>query len=363
MTTTFRPGFVLEQTLGHVTHGQNLRRVVGSEPSIAARWYDVPFEPEGAIYRVPPLASNWSLRGSLYARRSLASDGWRELDALFVHTLTIALFATPFYEQVPTVLSLDATPMNFDSVGALYGHEPHPGPIERVKRHIVRRAVSRADAFVSWSEWAKRSLVDDYGADASRVLVAAPGADLDLFPKRAARPTDYPVRILFVGGDFVRKGGDVLLQTYRDRLRGRAELHFVTSHEMPSEDGVFVHHGVKPNSPELLDLFMSADIFALPTRGDCLAVVLGEAMAASLPIVTTAVGAHAEAVEHERSGMLVAPDDVDGLGDALERLVEDRALRDDMGQRGRELADERFDARRNALAVLDLMRRVAGRPY
>jgi glycosyltransferase involved in cell wall biosynthesis len=358
--STFRPGFVLEQTLGHVTHGQNLRRIIGAEAGVEPSWYDVPFKPEGAVYRVPPLSANWSLRGSVFARRALQSNGWREIDALFVHTLTIALFATPFYERIPTVLSLDATPINFDSVGRLYGHEPHPRAVERIKRRIVRRAVSRAGAFVSWSEWAKQSLVDDYGADPDRVLVAAPGADLDLFPKRIERGSDGPVRILFVGGDFVRKGGDVLLQAYRERLRGRAELHFVTAHEMPNEEGVFVHNGVKPNSAELLELFTTADIFALPTRGDCLAVVLGEAMAASLPIVTTAVGAHAEAVEDGESGLLVPPDDVSALGDALERLVSDSALRREMGARGRAIAEGRFDAKRNALAVLDLMRDVAG---
>ncbi|MEX1254749.1 MAG: glycosyltransferase family 4 protein [Dehalococcoidia bacterium] len=359
--STFRPGFVLEQTLGHVTHGQNLRRFIGREAGVEPSWYDVPFQPEGTLYRVPPLSTNWSLRGSLYARRALQADGWRELDALFVHTLTIALFATPFYDRIPTVLSLDATPINFDSVGRLYGHEAHPGAVERVKRNVVRRAVSRADAFVSWSEWAKRSLVDDYGADPDRVLVAAPGADLDLFPAGIRREGDGPVRILFVGGDFVRKGGDTLLQAYRDRLQGRAELHFVTAHQMPNEEGVFIHNGVKPNSLELLELFNTADIFALPTRGDCLAVVLGEAMAASLPIITTAVGAHAEAVEQDRSGLLVPPDNLEALGDTLETLVNDRALRQAMGARGREIAEERFDAKRNALAVLDLMRDVAGR--
>jgi glycosyltransferase involved in cell wall biosynthesis len=359
--SVFRPGFVLEQTLGHVTHGQNLRRIIGGETGVTPSWYDVPFKPAGALYKVPPLSANWSLRGSVYARRALQSNGWRDLDALFVHTLTIALFATPFYEQVPTVLSLDATPINFDSVGRLYGHEPHPGAVERIKRHIVRRAVSRADAFVSWSAWAKASLVDDYGADPERVLVAAPGADLDLFPKRIDRSNHGPVRILFVGGDFPRKGGDVLLQAFRERLRGRAELHFVTAYQMADEEGVFIHNGVKPNSPELLELFAGADIFALPTRGDCLAVVLGEAMAASLPIITTAVGAHAEAVEHGESGLLVPPDDASALGDALERLVDDAALRRRMGARGRAIAEERFDAKRNTLAVLDLMRDVAGR--
>jgi glycosyltransferase involved in cell wall biosynthesis len=93
-----------------------------------------------------------------------------------------------------------------------------------------------------------------------------------------------------------------LLQTVRQHFRGRVELHLVTGADVPSGDGVFVHKGVKPFSPELFKRFSEADAFVLPTRGDCLAVVLGEAMAACLPIITTRVGAHAEAVEDGRSG-------------------------------------------------------------
>jgi glycosyltransferase involved in cell wall biosynthesis len=66
-------------------------------------------------------------------------------------------------------------------------------------------------------------------------------------------------------------------------------------------------------------------------------------------------------VEHGRSGLLVPPDDASALGDALEQLVDDASLRREMGARGRAIAEERFDARRNALAVLDLMRRVSGK--
>jgi glycosyltransferase involved in cell wall biosynthesis len=358
-TTPFRPAFVLEQTLGHVTHTQNLKRRLGEEANLTPLWLDVPFQPPGWRYKLPPVSRNWSLRGSLAARAQLASCDLAAVDALFVHTLTVALFATPAYEQVPTVLSLDATPINFDSVGRHYGHRAGNRLIERLKLGLVKRAVSRARAYVTWSDWAKKSLVDDYGADPKCVAVIAPGADLSLFRRSAARRPGVP-RILFVGGNFQRKGGDVLLEAFAERLRGRAELHIVTGDAVPVAEGVFVYKGLPPNSTELLRLFSEADVFALPTRADCLAVVLGEAMAASLPIVTTAVGAHPEAVRDGDNGLIVPPDDASALADALERLVEDAGLRETMGERGRVIAEERFDAQRNAIAVLDLMREVAG---
>lgn len=355
----FKAGFVLEQTLGHVTHGQNLRRLLQDVPGLDATWLDVPFRPSGARYRLPPASLNWSLRGSMFARDALMAKGRHDLDAAFVHTMTISLLGRPFYERVPTVISVDATPVNIDSLAAAYSHRRQPGAVERAKRVLVKRALERACGYVSWSEWAKRSLVEDYGVQAEKVLVIPPGTDLQLFAKDSARRPGLP-RILFVGGDFIRKGGDLLLQAFRERLSGKAELHLVTNHPLAPEEGVFTYAGLGPNSESLIRLYKDADIFALPTRADCLAVVLGEAMAASLPIVTTSVGAHPEAVQHGRTGYIIEPDDQAALADALEQLIDNPELRGSMGAAGRALGEQRFDAGKNALKVVEYMKCVAG---
>jgi glycosyltransferase involved in cell wall biosynthesis len=272
--------------------------------------------------------------------------------------MTIGLLSNSYYRRVPTVISVDATPMNIDSLAAAYRHHRQPKLVEAVKRLLVSRALSLGGAFVSWSEWAKQSLVKDYGVAAEKVLVVAPGTDIGMFRKAQPRRPG-PARILFVGGDFIRKGGDVLLEAFHRRLRGKAELHLVTGYPVPSHQGVYTYHGLGPNSEALVDLFSAADIFALPTRADCLAVVLGEAMASSLPIVTTSIGAHPEAVVHGRNGLIVEPGDVESLADALECLVEDPALCRRVGEQGRALAEERFDAHRNALRVVELMQNVS----
>jgi len=356
----FKAGFIIEQTLGHVTHGQNLRRLLANEPDLETRWLEVPFRPRQALYRVFPVSANWSLRGSLYARRELMADDWRKIDAAFLHTPTIGLLAAPFLNSVPTVISTDATPVNIDSLSSGYRHRRQPELVERLKLAVTSKALSHARAFVTWSEWAKASLVSDYGVAADSVLVVPPGTDVELFRKPQKERRPGPPRILFVGGDFRRKGGDTLLEAFRRRLSHKAELHLVTTgHDLPPEDGVSLYRGLAPNSEALLELFHDADLFALPTRADCLAVVLGEAMAASLPVVTTTVGAHPEAVADGHEGYIVPPDDVEALADALERLVDDPALRLRMGQEARAAAVERFDAHSNALKILDLMRSIA----
>ena len=109
------------------------------------------------------------------------------------------------------------------------------------------------------------------------------------------------------------------------------ELDLVTHDQLPPEAGITVHHGLGPNSPALIELYRSADIFCLPTLGDCLPMVLSEAGAAGLPLVSTDVGAIREIVRPEHTGLLVPPGDDVALTAALDRLVADPALRRSLG--------------------------------
>jgi len=359
-----RIGFVIEQALGHVAYGMGLRQALASRDDIELEWIEIPFEP-GSFGKLPLVGRNWTLRGSERAYRAIAAaQRQKPLDGLFIHTQTIALFSGPHMAKIPTLLSLDATPMNYDELAGAYNDGVDSAPIERAKLWAHRAVMKRAAAFTVWSDWAKHSLVKYYGAPADKVSVLHPGTVIASFPEpRARQPrSDKPLNVLFVGGDFPRKGGDLLLDTVREHFRGRVELHLVTGADVQSGDGVFVHRGVKPLSPELLRRFSEADVFVLPTRGDCLAMVLGESMAACLPIITTRVGAHAEAVEDGRSGFLIDKDDAAALRDRIDRLERDRALCFDMGMRSREIGEARFSMDKNANRIADILLSIANRP-
>lgn len=376
--TAIRTAFVMEQSLGHVTHGMNLRSFLATQSEVTPTWLPIPFEPHGFGRGVPVWRSNATVRGSWRARRALQGAlGSTPHDAVVFHTQTVSVFSTNIMRRLPSVISLDGTPINFDSVGEFYGHrQATDGWLDRQKFGMVRRAFHAATALVSWSEWAQRSLIEDYGVDAERIRILAPGASPDYFEigrQRLAAPQgdalngnagpegdDRPVRILFVGGDLQRKGGDLLLECMRGPLGERCELHLVTKDTSVSpRHNVHVYRNVGPNSPELLRLFAAADVFALPSRAECLAVVLMEATAAGLPVVTTAVGALDEAVRSGQSGFVVPVGDAGALGRALETLAGDGALRRRMGRVGHALAGEKFDAARNNRALLGLVVEVA----
>jgi glycosyltransferase involved in cell wall biosynthesis len=350
-----RIGFVIEQALGHVAYGMGLKQALAPRDDIELEWIEIPYD-VGTFGKIPVIGRNWTLRGSERAYRAIgAAHRKKPLDALFIHTQTIGLFSAPHMDKIPTLLSLDATPINYDELAGSYGDSVGSAPVEKAKLMAHRAVMKHAAGFTVWSEWAKQSLVKDYGAPAAKVSVVHPGTVIANFPDPVERKPhhDKPLNILFVGGDFPRKGGDLLLETVRQHFKGRVELHLVTGADVSPTDGVFVHRGVKPLSPELLRRFAEADVFVLPTRGDCLAMVLGESMAACLPIITTRVGAHAEAVEDGKSGFLMDKDDAATLRDRIDRLERDRALCFDMGMRSREVGEARFNMQKNANRIAD----------
>jgi glycosyltransferase involved in cell wall biosynthesis len=351
----------MEQALGHVTHARNLAATLRDRGDIAPTWLPIAFETSGPERFVPVLRSNWSVRASWRARRALnATLAARPHRALVFHTQVTSLFSVGLMRRYPSLISLDATPINYDQVGQYYGHRAAgSGLLDRRKFQMNRDAFQAATALVTWSDWARRSLIDDYGVDTQKISVLAPGAAqayFDVGARRQPRAAGEPVRVLFVGGDFARKGGQQLVDAFSaGPFAQPAELHLVTGHPLEPRSNVFVHRGLGPNSGQLLGLFEKADIFVLPSFAECLAVVLMEATAAGLPVITTEVGALGEAVEPERSGLLLQPGDTGALRRSLDALIGDAARRQRMGQAGYALARRKFDAQHNNHALLDLV--------
>lgn len=348
--------FVLEQTLGHVAHSRNIVRALGGRPDIEATVIRIAYPPVRRTDRLPVLR-NWSVRASRQARSALLerlSQG--PADAVFIHTQVASLLAAGVMRRVPTVVSLDATPVNFDSQAAAYGHRTQPYVVESVKRSINRRTLREAAALVTWCDWAKESLLTHYGMASHLIHTIHPGVDLDLFKPDPPAEATGPLRLLFVGGDFERKGGPDLLAALA-RLGPAVEADIVTPNPPAAPAGArFTHHGgLQPQSAALLDLYRRADVFVLPARGDCFPQAIAEGMASGLPVISTRVGAIAEMVREGENGLLVPPGSPDALFAAIKALAGDAAMRRRMGAAGRAIAVDEHDAIRNANSIFDLL--------
>lgn len=355
--------------LGNRTYAELLRSAFADSPRIA---FDAHWSPEQRELRIPGLKRlfwtrnplrwvrernldfypvRYEIGTSLLVRRFVARKiAERRPDVLHLHTQNLALLATGLMQDVPTVITADMTAMQTAEQHAPPGWRWTYAPGWGLEGAALRRAA----AVVTFSAWAARSVTEGHGVAAERVHVVPPGVDLEHFrhfdPARRGGE-DGVRRIVFVGGEFVRKGGPALVELFLERFAGAGvELHLVTSPEaqVPVHPQIVVHRGVKAFSPEWRRVYEQADLFVMPTRADAAPFVFVEAMAAGIPAIGTTVGAIPEMIVEGETGFVVAPDDRRALGERIALLLGDPALRKRMGASGRRRVETHYDARKNA---------------
>lgn len=176
--------------------------------------------------------------------------------------------------------------------------------------------------------------IEAYGIRA-RFNVVPNAVDVDLFrPDSTPAGNSAPKRLLFVGllDPSHKKGVPYLLHALAElrRLRDDWRLDLVgdgparAQYESMARDlGVadkIAFHGFKSKT-EVADFMQTADFFVLPSLWENLPVVLIEAMASGLPIVSTVAGGIPEMIDEE-TGILVQPRDSSALSAALDRIIE-----------------------------------------
>ncbi len=119
------------------------------------------------------------------------------------------------------------------------------------------------------------------------------------------------------------------------------------------EEGIIEVNGF---TNDIAKVFSKAHIAVLPSYREGLPKVLIEAAACGRPIVTTDVPGCRDAIEANKTGILVKVKNSQSLADAIEKLVENKNLRETMGKAGRELAEKEFSIEKVINTHLDIYR-------
>jgi glycosyltransferase involved in cell wall biosynthesis len=345
---------VLEEHLGHRTFAENLMVEARRRADVDPVWCPVRYETHPSLLDHVPRLSG--LRGTATGRREVRSALSAHDADIWVYNTQVPAALAGNARRSPYVVITDVTPTQYDQMAEGYGHRPdRAGPFRWWKQRANVQVFKDAEWCVPWSTWVGRSLVADYGVDPGRVRVIPPGVDISRWRTDRPSEVDESFRILFVGGDFRRKGGDLLMRAFSS-LSDRAELYLVTKSAVPSSDRIFVINDLEPNDPKLVDLFRSADVFVLPSRAETFGIAAVEASAAGLPVVASQVGGLADIVVDEQTGFLIPPGDGDALAVALMRLERQPTLRRRLGAAAGIRAAESFDASTNAGQLFDLIR-------
>ncbi|MFT3970639.1 MAG: glycosyltransferase [Micropruina sp.] len=224
-----------------------------------------------------------------------------------------------------------------------------PTEFESVDRFDLAGKVADADGVACISDFTRSQLMRlSDPSDWAKLRVVHMSVDTERFaPPPEPRPTDGTLRILDVGQLVPEKGAPVLLDA-ATRLAERGvdfELRFVGGgdlHEQLQRD--ITARGLagrvalvgSVGQDDILAHYHWADVFCLPSFQEGLPVVLMEAMATGIPVVTTPINGIPELVKDGRNGYLVPPGRADLLAAALATLAADAGLREQLGVLARE---------------------------
>ena len=377
--------FVVEYALGHRTHARFLEKHLAEDQRFDATVIRLPRPGRLADFlarlQLPPLhrigADGWVWWLMQYKRAQLRrrwKDGGHNpasLDLMYIHTQTAAAAVLDLPPTVPAVVSIDLTWRLAFRESRYVKQSPFFLPVYGLEKAIY----DRADLVVSFSDWAAQSVIEDYKIPASKVQVVRNGVTLpppvDSRPAAldgGTAPAGEPpmLRLGFIGNQFQRKGGDLLLRLHQDRFADRAHLTIVTNDPpKPEKYGELVNAEVLSEVPwdELMSSVLPGfDLFVFPSRFDYSPYAVIEAMTAGVPVIATRVGSIPEMIEDGYNGFLVSAGSQAQLADRLEWALANREALPAMGERGRQRAAAAYAAEKNYPYLIDLLYGVARAP-
>jgi glycosyltransferase involved in cell wall biosynthesis len=360
--------FVNSGLLGHHAFAGLMRQITSHVPGLDAhhtdlscdltvkdrllrRLFSVPLSPSSGP------AANLDLRrwrqelnvGLLAARRIARAERAAPFDLLHFHTQATAYASLGRMQRTPSIVSIDCTQRlaSLEAASRL-GRASYRASIAH-DGHVFRAAT----AIVATSRWAAADLAAEYPDCRTKLHVLPFPVDTDAFDAgwieeragRARADRRYRPRVLFVGGDFLRKGGAELLEAWREgRLDERADLDVVTDWPVPPRSipaGVSIVRGVAAYSDRWRALWRSADLFVMPSRHEAFGIVYEEAAASGIPAIGSDINAVPEIIDENVTGFLIRPGDRAGLVRAVNTLVESVELRERMGRAARRRVAQR----------------------
>lgn len=335
--------FIGNRSLGFKTSSALLETHAGERADIdAVHWYPA-WTLADRLLAAPTPLSRWNLdmrklRDQLVAGRAVSrrlGGGGLDLsrfDVVHVLTQSPASFLPGFRRRGGAacrwVVQADATmPLYqrcFGDASML------AGPSMRLERRIF----AAADAVACWSAWTLESIRDELGIDARKLFLYRPCPRVA--PAFGRADPGGRLRIVFVGNDWERKGGPRLIRWHQERWVGRAEVH-VCSAKAPVDNSLkdVVWHGPTPHAELVTRVLPSMHVMVMPTSTDTFAISVAEGQIAGLPVVASRISGLQELIRDGVSGFLCDWDDDAAFIRAIERLIDEPALRESLASGAR----------------------------
>jgi glycosyltransferase involved in cell wall biosynthesis len=247
--------------------------------------------------------------------------------------------------RLPNVIYTDYT-SHLSAQKPAAGRSPLSAGQQKAWFTLEQQAYQRAAHICTRSQMARHSIIKHYGIAPEKIAVVGGGVNFASLPELEPRKTGGPPTALFIGNDFYRKGGDLVLASFA-QVRKQipdARLLLLTREPIPLDlliEGVYCLPSTWDRN-KIVNLFRQADLFVLPSRLETWGDALLEAMAFGLPCIGVMDDAMMEIIEHEQTGLLVQPESMDDLANALIRLLSDPSTRNQYGMAARQRVEKMF---------------------
>ncbi|MFC1699965.1 glycosyltransferase family 4 protein [Candidatus Omnitrophota bacterium] len=274
----------------------------------------------------------------------------KELDGQFDLIFQISGMFAPYFDQTktnkPYVTYNDYTLMLSYTMALSDGYSGWTPLADQKNKWIDLEKQLYADAkmIFTTNENARKSLIDDYGIEAEKIIKAGYGLTLDSIPD--TQKTYDGKTILFIGMDFERKGGYVLLEAFKKVKEQIPDARLIIVG--PNKDVFQIDQpgvkllGVIKDRKIIDDLYRQASIFVMPSLCEPFGLVFLEAMAYQLPCIGTTLDAMPEIIEDGKTGFIVPPKDAQTLAEKLITLLNNQDLMKNMGVQAQKRVKEQF---------------------
>jgi glycosyltransferase involved in cell wall biosynthesis len=239
---------------------------------------------------------------------------------------------------------------------------------------LLQKSIVFPDRLSKFLVYSQENIHRSYGIPLDNIGVSYLGVEESFLKVPIVRKKEKKSTLLFVGriGDRKnQKGLDVLLESMPSILKekdvslrivgpGRIESYASTAKKLALSEKIrflgFMRH------EDLFREYSAADMFVFPSRRESFGLVLAEAMALGLPIVSTLSGAIPEVVQDGENGILVPPDNPEELAKAVISLLDSPDKMDEMSRKGRERVELDFTWKKAAERVLNCYKELIDAP-
>ena len=258
-------------------------------------------------------------------------------------------------------------------VGIPYSFTAHGSDLHR-DRHMLREKVAEAAFVAAISNYNKELIVAECkGQYRDKVIVVHCGVDTEVFRDRSvdvlSENGKQPFTIVCVGTLHEVKGQAYLLEACANLQKKGLDFicHLVGDGpdrqaltSLAEQSGISARvrfHGQQPRE-KIAELLQQADVLVAPSvptsdgRREGIPVVLIEAMSSGVPVIASNLSGIPELVINEKTGLLTPPRDSAAITNALERYYREPALRQHLGNAGRQMVTEEFDLYKNAARLV-----------